>query len=157
MEYDSAMRRRHLAKILKIISLDNPKTQLTELLDGSAENPYAAKGELIVTFIRFTRSREDWNHIKLALEKSEHSYDKKLLGQMDKYEEEALKRGPLSLIGPVSDPLGSVVSAGVGASVVAATGGGATWLAEKAWFQAQSAYSSENMHSLLHLLHLVNQ
>ena len=154
LQYDRAVLRRHLPKILKVLSIKDPETQLQELLDHSGAGTYIRPGELIVTFIRFTKSRNDWNQIRAFLNASTAPLDKKIEAKFEEYEKEAMKRGPLPLISPEPDPTGTAIAVGMGTGVMWAASHGATWLTHTAGPYLQSLYSGENLQTLLQFLHM---
>lgn len=157
LQYDRAVLRRHLQKILKVLSLRDPQMQLHELLENGAATAYAKPGELIVTFIRFTNAREDWNAIRNLLKESKAPLDQKTDELFEQYEKEAIQRGPLPLISPEPDPVGTVVAM----SAVAGTGwlstSGLPWLMNHGAEKIQALSSSENVRAVLHFLHLAAQ
>jgi hypothetical protein len=151
MQYDRAVLRRHLPRILKILSIKNPADQLNELLKNDGKTPYALPGELIVTFIRFTEAREDWNNIQAQLASSNFSLDQKLVVEFDKYEKEAVKRGRLPLLSPEPDPTGAAIGVGMGAGGAWFAGNGIAWVTQKSWIQLQQIFSTENLQNALNL------
>jgi hypothetical protein len=157
LQYDRAVLRRHLQKIFKVLSLRDPKMQLHELLENGAATAYAKPGELIVTFIRFTNAREDWNAIRNLLKESKAPLDQKTDELFEQYEKEAIQRGPLPLISPEPDPVGTVVAM----SAIAGTGWlsttGLPWLMHQGAEKIQALSSSEHVQVILQFLHLAAQ
>ncbi len=160
MVYDDSVRLRNMSTILKVLSLPDSESKFNALMTGNGNNPYAAKGELITAFIRFTLGRNDWNQIKTFIANSPYSYDKLLNAQFDAYEKEAVQRGPLGPINVSADPIGAVLMSGLlvgnaalasGGSAVVANKFGAFSALDSAWVAAQTALSPTNIEALLHM------
>lgn len=156
MSYDTAVQRRHLGKILQILSEKDPGNQIGELIRNSAASNYAERGELVVTFIRFLLpdNRDAWGAILKKLEDSINPVDKDIKAEFAEYQQQAMKRGPLKSFDDAVDPSGLALTTAVGAGTVYATTQGAAYVGTHGWSLIHGALTSENWNALLHFLHL---
>lgn len=141
LKRDTIVARRHLGTILQLTYSLSGQARIDELMRHDGETTDSPRGEVIITYIRYllTENRGQWKEILGDLDKDADSLDASVKEQLMTYKAQAVKDGPLNLMGNGVDRLGSVVR--FGQAAVGAAGVG---------------YASYYL-GLLHFLHLASQ